>query len=90
MPLTRTGHADVNIQRQVFAFAMLNGDIRTRFTIGFSVVRDLDQREVMPRQMLDQFERQRDKIEGIAQHIFFSRKPQTNEPVALTRENFFG
>ena len=89
MPLLRTGNAQMNIQRQVFDFKMLNGEFPIRFTIGFSVVRDLDGREVMPGQFVGQFNRQREKIESIAQQVFSARQPPTNDRVALQREHFF-
>ena len=89
MSLQRTGNAKADIHRQVFDFKMLDGDTQIRFTIGFSIVRDLDGREVMPQQINQQFDRHRDKIEVVAQHVFLSRIPTTNDRVALKREDFF-
>jgi len=89
MPLQRTGNAEFNIQRQGFDFKMLNGGALTRFTVGFSVVRELDGREVMPHQFVDQFNRQRDKIEAVAQQVFSSRQPGINGLIALQRVHFF-
>lgn len=89
MPLQRTGNAELNIQRQVFDFKMLNEGVRTRFSVGFSVVRDLDGREVMPGQFVDQFNRHRDKIETVARQVFSSIQPETNGLIALQRAHFF-
>lgn len=89
MPLLRIGYPEVNIHRGVFDFKMLNDGLPVRFTVVFSIVRDLDGREVMPFQITDQFNRNRDKIEAVAQQVFASRSPQTNQPVALQREHFF-
>ena len=90
MPLQRTGNAEFNIHRQAFGFKMLNDDCQIRFTVGFSVIRDLDGREVMPGQFVDQFNRHRDKIESVAQQVFSSKKSETNGLIALHREHFFG
>jgi hypothetical protein len=90
MILKRTGPATVNIQRGGFEFRMMNGDIAIKFTVGFSVVRDLDGREVMPGQIPIQFERCRGRIEDVAERVFFSRQPHSDKAVALTRADFFG
>ena len=87
MILKRTGFATVNIQRGGFEF---RDDIAIKFTVGFSVVRDLDGREVMPGQILIQFERCRGRIEDVAERVFFSRQPHSDKAVALTRVDFFG
>ena len=90
MPLQRTGNAEFNIHRQSFGFKMLNDDCQIRFTVGFSVIRDLDGREVMPGQFVDQFNRHRDKIESVAEQIFSSKQSETSGLIALQREHFFG
>jgi hypothetical protein len=90
MLLKRTGFATVNIQRGGFEFKMMNSDIPIKFTIGFSVVRDLDGREVMPGQILIQFERCRTRIEDVAERVFFARQPHSDKAVVLTRVDVFG
>lgn len=73
MPLTRADYQGHDFNRSVCSFTMLNGADTVQFAASWALMDVMDQGQRSHSGQRDaQFERLRDKIEGIADRKFFS------------------
>ena len=91
MPLTRGELLDYDVDRMVVQFTMLHQDRVIQCAVSSAAMDALESgRGVQSDQRLDQFLRLRDIIEERAARRFFENIPQSDRPVILRSNDFYG